>query len=464
MSSISKIIKNKELKIGSAYTIGNIFNKGISFLMLPVLTRMLSVSDYGIVCTYVAVVNILLNVLSLSLHLTVRTINRDDDIVLNDYIKIIVVTEVAIFSVVGIISFLFCVLFHYDWLYQLVVFCFAQSFFEAVLEIYLTKWMMEQEYKYRMIALVAPNILTFGLSILFIRAMTAEKYMGRIYGGLIAVSIIAIPLIISAMKKGRIVKYAYYLRWGLSISLPLIVYCISYLLMNQVDRVMITNMVSSYDTGLYSVAGSIGTAPTAVTSAIEALWLSSLSLAFSEGRFSPVIIRKAQSLAALSAGVCASVLLLSNEIIMWWVGNRYKDSIVYTIPMISGVFVQSLSNFYLGIEYQKKQTGYMAKVAIAAGLLNALLNWLFIPVFGAIAAAYTTLISYLLMLGLHVLYIYRKVEKCIPILSILPACVVFSGAIILCVIDTSVYIRCAAIVAVWIYVFFLNNNEKTCFV
>ena len=40
--------ENSYKKAGTFYFIGNIFNKGISFLTVPIFTRILSTSDYGI--------------------------------------------------------------------------------------------------------------------------------------------------------------------------------------------------------------------------------------------------------------------------------------------------------------------------------------------------------------------------------------------------------------------------------
>lgn len=39
-------------KASTCYLIGNVFNKGIVFLTVPIFTRILSTSDYGVVTTY----------------------------------------------------------------------------------------------------------------------------------------------------------------------------------------------------------------------------------------------------------------------------------------------------------------------------------------------------------------------------------------------------------------------------
>ena len=44
--------KTNYKKASTYYLIGNLFNKGIAFLTVPIFTRILSTTDYGIVTTY----------------------------------------------------------------------------------------------------------------------------------------------------------------------------------------------------------------------------------------------------------------------------------------------------------------------------------------------------------------------------------------------------------------------------
>lgn len=62
---------------------------------------------------------------------------------------------------------------------------------------------------------------------------------------------------------------------------------------------------------------------------------------------------------------------------------------------------------HVNIEQYKKKTVGMAIASISAAGLNYLLNLLFIPKYGYIAAAYTTLISFLWLMLLHIFLVYR---------------------------------------------------------
>ena len=54
------------------YLIGNLFNKGFAFLTVPIFTRILSTSDYGIVTTYNSWIAILAMVMGMALHMGIR--------------------------------------------------------------------------------------------------------------------------------------------------------------------------------------------------------------------------------------------------------------------------------------------------------------------------------------------------------------------------------------------------------
>lgn len=65
--------EKKILKAGTLYFIGNIFDKAVAFITVPIFTRMLSTSDYGVTTTYLSWVSILTVIITLSLGNSIRT-------------------------------------------------------------------------------------------------------------------------------------------------------------------------------------------------------------------------------------------------------------------------------------------------------------------------------------------------------------------------------------------------------
>lgn len=77
-------------------------------------------------------------------------------------------------------------------------------------------------------------------------------------------------------------------------------------------------------------------------------------------------------------------------------------------PVVLGVVCQYIYTHYVNIELHLKKTGYVSGGTIAAAVLNIVLNAIFIPKFGFVAAAYTTLASYFALMIIHFV-ITRKV-------------------------------------------------------
>ena len=70
---------------------------------------------------------------------------------------------------------------------------------------------------------------------------------------------------------------------------------------------------------------------------------------------------------------------------------------IYVIPpIVGGVFFQVQYYIYANVVYYYKRPVYVMAASIIAAILNILLNYLFIPKFGYMAAGYTTITSYII--------------------------------------------------------------------
>ena len=65
-------------------------------------------------------------------------------------------------------------------------------------------------------------------------------------------------------------------------------------------------------------------------------------------------------------------------------------------PIAAGIFLTCITNIYSDIPVYFRKTKYVMYPAAIAAVVNIVLNYIFIPVFGYMAAAYTTLFSYII--------------------------------------------------------------------
>ena len=83
---------------------------------------------------------------------------------------------------------------------------------------------------------------------------------------------------------------------------------------------------------------------------------------------------------------------------------------IYIIPSVSvGVFFTALYSLFMRIELYLKETKFTMFASLVAAVLNLILNYIFIPIYGMYAAGYTTLFCYIVLALGHYL-ILRKLK------------------------------------------------------
>ena len=110
-------------------------------------------------------------------------------------------------------------------------------------------------------------------------------------------------------------------------------------------------------------------------------------------------------------------------------------------PIAAGVFFTSYANIYSDIAIYYKKTKYVMYPTLVAAIANIILNYIFINIFGYQAAAYTTLISYILLSVLQAFWA-RKLckrngigisiydDKKLAVLAIVTTCCCLFGEIL----------------------------------
>lgn len=74
-------------------------------------------------------------------------------------------------------------------------------------------------------------------------------------------------------------------------------------------------------------------------------------------------------------------------------------------PVAASCVLQFIYCMYVNVEQYEKKTGRMALASVIAVIINYVLNTICIPLYGYIAAAYTTYASYFVLMVLHILIV-----------------------------------------------------------
>lgn len=129
--------ENNYKKAGTFYLVGNVFNKGIAFLTVPVFTRILSTSDYGIVTTYNSWIGILSMIMGFALHMSIRMASVDYKEKIDDFMSTIVMFTSITSAVMIAIAFVCIKVFHIDINLSLVIICMMHAYATATIEVIL---------------------------------------------------------------------------------------------------------------------------------------------------------------------------------------------------------------------------------------------------------------------------------------------------------------------------------------
>ena len=126
------------------------------------------------------------------------------------------------------------------------------------------------------------------------------------------------------------------------------------------------------------------------------------------------------------------LIIVSPEILKILASKSYWEGIKLIPIIIVANFLFFAYNIYSNLEHYYKKSNQITALTILAAVLNLVLNYIFIPKFGYVAAAFTTAISYFVIFILHSIYsktlnsnVFSIKMFILPIIEIFIFCALF---------------------------------------
>lgn len=386
---------NKYVKATTFYILGNGIGQGLVFLSSSVFTRIMSKDDFGLYGNYYSIVSILAPLVgsNLFMGLNIAYIDYKDDIKRYRSSNLFLSTIVLI--IVGIVSLVVNCFLPEPWPLLIVLFALLHAYGFFIINYFNNSANMENKYIARTIMLMFPNILQIGLSILFILYLPLSDMYSRVIGSVCGIFGCGIVLYFIMMKQGKCLYNKTYWNYGLKVSVPSVLSSISYMIMINLDNVMVTNFKGASNAATYIFIYNIGYILYAIMQATSSTLQAWLYNSLSSGNTQNA--KKVQKWYLLIFDIFAiSLLMISPEIIKIMSPESYW-SFEYVGPFVIGSYLMVMYNFYSIVgEFHKKNMTLSVFVCIAA-VVNTVLNYFLIPIFGGIAASLTTVFAYLLL-------------------------------------------------------------------
>jgi O-antigen/teichoic acid export membrane protein len=268
------------------------------------------------------------------------------------------------------------------------------------------KYMLNIDYIKRTLLLALPNIIIAILSVIFLLNMNSHKYLGRIIPYVIVTSIVGSYYLIRSFIKGKTFINIKYWKYAMMLSIPLIFHGLSVNVLSVSDRTMITAFRTASETGIYSLVYNLSMIPLVVSSSIESIWIPWFNKKLQNNE-KDIINKNVKVYIEILITVIIGVLLVGPEILTIMAPKEYWVGKILLPPILLASFFIFLYSISVDLEYYYKSTKIIAFNTIIAACINLGLNFIFIPKFGANAAAYTTVVAYAVSFGIH----YKAARK-----------------------------------------------------
>lgn len=407
MKSNKKVLLSSSLKAGGWYLTGNLFNKALAFITIPIFTRLLSPYDYGFVNTYISWVAICSIFVGLSMENSIRTAYSDFKENINEFLSSVIILSLFNFIVLSVLVFVVVIQLNIHVRLILVILCLVQAFMTFMMAYISTYYMMKMEYVKNTLLLGLPNLIATILSIMIIKYLLEDNlYMGRIIPFSLVNTIFGTVIFIGIMKRGKKKIHFGYWKYALNISVPLIFHSLSISILAQSDRIIITKIRGPEDTGIYSLIYNFSMILTIFQASIDGVWIPWFMKKMAEGK-KEEINERVRLYIDLMVCILVCLLCISPEVLKLMAPKEYWGGEYFIAPILLSSFIIFLYCISVNVEYYYKSTKRIAINTFIAAISNIILNLIFIPIYGVIAAAFTTLFCYCLSFVIHYKTAYK---------------------------------------------------------
>lgn len=444
----------KLLKDTAIYTLGNLLPKVAAFLLLPLYTRCMSTTDYGIVSLLVVVTFILDVLFSLAidrsmyrLYYDYKTVEQKKAYMGTLFLSLLFVSTIMmllIFPLRGQLS----ILIKGIPVEKFFTATILTSYLSVFRLIPLTYFRVEMR-PWRFLSYSLGEYLLLTVFVVYFVVFQQLGAWGMILGGLIAKSIMTVFYLMALV---RLIYFRFDLsifRASLKFSLPIIPGLMSGWIIMGIDRIFIEHYYGMSEVGVYSLGYRLAS--------LVLLLLTAFAQAYSpyfykEASSADQVRAKERLWVCNNAFMAVAILaatglsLFAKDLVVLAFDERFVAAYVVVPVVAFGCMVCQTAGILHFSAYQNKKTMPIVWVLIITAVLNVLLNWWLIPNFGAMGAAWSTLISF--SIGFVVKYFLVKRYYFIPLsfkllLPVLCLAIItlYAASLISCALWLSLFIK-----------------------
>ena len=397
---------NIVLKAGLWYALSNVLIRASAFLTIPLFTRLMTQEQYGEYSNIASWVTILTIITGWDAYTTVIRSKHDFEEDLDRYISSVYIMNVITTSAVFLLIFagwsFFSRILMFDFSYLVLIFGYLLVL--PAFNLYATKQRAFYKYKVYAVLTVVNTMSSVLLSVALVVSMD-DKLTGRIVGQYLPPTVLFVVFAIVLLMHGRGVKRDY-IEYAAKLSAPFVPHLLSLNVLSVSSRIIINNVKGSAMAALYSVSFNCVQIANILFDAINKAWAPWFMDAMHDKQYES--ISKVSSLYfATMLALIVAVLLIGPELILILGGSSYISAKWALPPLIMSCAFQVAYTMYINCEYYYKQTKIVAIATVVAATFNLILNIIFVPIFGFVAASFSSYLGYAVLYFIH----YSKIKR-----------------------------------------------------
>lgn len=395
---INRLTNTKLFNDTLVYGLTNAFYTGLPLILLPFLVVVLEPKDYGMVDLFRALSMFMTPFLGLSAVQSISRFYFDlDNSTFKKFVSSIQIFQFCTFGIAITLILLFQSWLEKD-MYLMLLLSTFYFLFNQFTESLLAIFRVERKAKNYLIFRVCSIIIELFLMLILYKMLSNINWTFRVIPTVSSALIIATLSLVTFYKLG----FRFYFSWellkqGLVYSSPLVLHMISGYILNLGDRFFIRHYLSNEELGNYAIAYQIGMAVNFFYTSFNLAWTPTYFKWMKDGRETYIYkVRRLVYIGILAlSSLCLLCWLVAKQLLDIYTNYKVSTHIVIVVLVANVIF--SMYKFEANYFFYSKKTRKLSTYSMISAVIAIIFNFILIPKFGIVGAAYATLISFVLI-------------------------------------------------------------------
>lgn len=398
----AKAIAVRILRAASVYGIANLGIRALNFLLLPVYTRFLSPSDYGMIALAETLAAFFAAVSSLGFDASIQRLyfRHVDTGTMSSYLGSVLKFSLLLQSfLVALVLTVGHRLQHaivpgtavpFRYFALALITALALQFFNYRLVLYQAE---RRPGRYAALSFLS-SAMTASLCVGLV-VFARRGVMGMLGGKLISAAICFAVAVLLARPVFRTRFYWPLVRETIAVGAPLVPHLLMALGLVTADRFILAHYRDLREVGLYSVAYTFGMIMSLITMSLNQAWAPVYyDVARQADGGSHALGKMCSGLVIVLTAIACFGAFIAQSFVVHFLDSRYAAA-GRIVPWIIGAYLaHSLFSIFSLASMQARRTGLIMGASFVGLVVNTVLNFALVPSWGMYGAAWATLIGY----------------------------------------------------------------------